>query len=331
MAAQVDIKAAINDDPSADMGCHLLAQAQLEHLGRRRPPAFSSWLIETGFVFAVVGSLIMSEYAISGFNVALPSLTKTLNIPDSARTWPTTVPNLTTSALLLPFARVCDRYGGRVVFLTGHVWLLIWSLICGFSQNATMLIFCRAMQGIGSAAFLPASLALLGQAYRPGPRKNIVFSIYGAFGCIGFYFGIVIGAVSSEILGWPWFFWIGTICSLLITLVGAVSIPCNLGDSNPDAKMDWAGLLTIVPGVSLVVYAINDSGQAPDGWRSSYILITYILGILLLIAAVYVQGWVSKQPLLPAELFRPKYMKRLVACLFIEYGVFGLYLFYASF
>ncbi|RSL50172.1 hypothetical protein BHE90_011169 [Fusarium euwallaceae] len=324
-------KAGIIEEPTTDMDCHLLDQDELELLGRRRPIAFSSWLIEMGFVFAVVGSLIMSEYAISGFNVALPSLTKTLNIPDSARTWPAAVPNLTTSALLLPFARVCDRYGGRIVFLVGHTWLLVWSLICGFSQNLTMLIVCRAMQGIGSAAFLPASVALLGQTYRPGPRKNIVFSIYGAFGCIGFYFGIVVGAVSAEILGWQWFFWIGTFCSLLITVVGSLSIPSNLGDSNPDVKMDWLGLLTIVPGVSLVVYAITDSGQAPDGWRTPYILITYIIGMLLLMAAVFVQGWVSEQPLLPAELFRPKYMKRLVVCLFIEYGVFGLYLFYASF
>ncbi|RSL85273.1 hypothetical protein CEP52_016203 [Fusarium oligoseptatum] len=311
-------KAGIIEEPTTDMDCHLLDQDELELLGRRRPIAFSSWLIEMGFVFAVVGSLIMSEYAISGFNVALPSLTKTLNIPDSARTWPAAVPNLTTSALLLPFARVCDRYGGRIVFLVGHTWLLVWSLICGFSQNLTMLVVCRAMQGIGSAAFLPASVALLGQTYRPGPRKNIVFSIYGAFGCIGFYFGIVIGAVSAEILGWQWFFWIGTFCSLLITLVGGLSIPSNLGDSNPDVKMDWLGLLTIVPGVSLVVYAITDSGQAPEGWRTPYILITYIIGMLLLMAAVFVQGWVSEQPLLPAELFRPKYMKRLVVCLFID-------------
>lgn len=45
----------------------------------------------------------------------------------------------------------------------------------------------------------------------------------------------------------------------------------------------------------------------------------------------YVQGWVLSQPLLPADLFRPKYMKRLIEFLFCGYGVFGLYLFYASF
>ncbi|KAM0427863.1 hypothetical protein ACHAPT_007322 [Fusarium lateritium] len=324
MAAQTHDDNVTDDCEPPDNQNHLLDQAGLELLSRKRPEALSSWLIEMGFVFAVVGSLVMSEYTISGFNIALPSLTKTLNIPDSARTWPAAVPNLTTSALLLPFARVCDRYGGRVVFLAGHVWLLIWSLICGFSQNATMLIVCRAMQGIGSAAFLPASLALLGQTYRPGPRKNIVFSIYGAFGCIGFYFGIVIGALSVEVLGWQWYFWIGTICGLLVALIGGLSIPSTLGDSNPNVKMDWGGLLTIVPGLSLLVYALNDGGHAPNGWRTPYIIVTYVLGMLLLVAAVYVEGWVSEQPLLPAELFRPKYMKRLVACLFIEYGVFGL-------
>ncbi|KAM5341764.1 hypothetical protein ACJ41O_014795 [Fusarium nematophilum] len=309
----------------------VLSPSKLELLGRQRPPVFSSWLVEAAFVSSVVGSLLMSEYTISGFNIALPSLANTLDIPPSARTWPAAVPNLTTSVLLLPFARLSERYGGRVVFLAGHIWLLAWSLACGFSRDVTVLIVCRAMQGVGAAAFLPASLALLGRTYRPGPRKNLVFSLYGAFGCVGFYFGILMGAVSAEVFGWRWYFWIGAVCVSVVAVVGGLSIPSDLGDADPDVRMDWAGVCTIVPGLSLVVYALTDGGHAPDGWRTPYILAAFILGILLLGAAVYLQGWVSANPLLPAELFRPKYMKRLVACLFVEYGVFGLYLFYASF
>lgn len=178
---------------------------------------------------------------------------------------------------------------------------------------------------------MPAGLALLARTYRPGPRKNFVFSVYGAFACIGFYIGILMGAVTADLLNWRWYFWIGTILCLVVVISGWFSIPKNLGDADPLVKMDWWGVVTIVPGLVLVVFAFTDGGHAPNGWSTPYIYVTLIIGGLLLIAAVYVQGWVSEQPLLPAEVFRPKYMKRLTLALFCAYGVFGLFLFYASF
>lgn len=308
-----------------------LDKPDIERLGRQRPAILKSFLPEFAFVFTVVLSMMMSEYFISGFNIILPTVATSLSIPPSARTWPAAVINLTTACLLLPFARLADKFGARIVFLGGHLWLLIWSLVSGFSTNGTMLVVCRAMQGLGPGAFMPAGLALLAQTYRPGPRKNLVFSIYGAFACIGFYFGIFMGAITAEFLTWRWYFWLGAILGLVIVISGFFSIPTNLGDSDRSVKMDWWGVGTIVPGLVLVVFAFTDGGNAPNGWRTPYIYVTLIIGILFLCAAVYVEGCVSSQPLLPAEIFKPKYMKRLIAALFCAYGVFGLFLFYASF
>jgi MFS family permease len=81
-------------------------------------------------------------------------------------------------------------YGGYPVYVAGLAWLTIWSLIAGFSRNEIMLNFCRALQGLGPAAFLPSSVMILGSIYRPGPRKNLVFSIYGACAPAGFFIGV---------------------------------------------------------------------------------------------------------------------------------------------
>ncbi|KHN98640.1 drug resistance protein [Metarhizium album ARSEF 1941] len=328
------------DDDTANKG-HLsgdggncpeyMNQATIERLGRQRPESLRNRCTEIFFVHTIVMSMVMSEYFIGGFNIVLPPIVDALDMPAPLRTWPAGVTNLTTAALLMPFARLGDLYGGKVVFLCGHLWLMIWSLISGFSQNAVMLIVCRAMQGLGSAAFLPAGLAILSQTYRPGPRKNFVFAVYGACACVGFYFGIFVGAVTAEYLDWRWYFWIGAMVSLVTALSGLISIPRHLGHVNPEARMDWLGVITIVPGLVLVVFALTDGGYAPDGWKTPYIWVTLILGILFLAAAVYVQGWVATQPLLPPDLFKAKYMKRLMTALFLSYGVFGLYLFYASF
>ncbi|OTB00790.1 hypothetical protein M426DRAFT_324035 [Hypoxylon sp. CI-4A] len=308
-----------------------LGKADIERLGRERPDTLPNWAAEVGFVFSIVASLSMSEYFISGFNIILPALTEALQIPASQQTWPAGVINLTTAALLLPFARLCAQHGGRVVFLGGHVWLLIWSIVCGFSKNPTMLIACRAMQGIGAAAFLPAGLSLLGQTYRPGPRKNLVFSLYGAAACIGFYFGIIFGALTGQLANWTVYFWVGSAFVFLVIVAGFFAIPRHLDHDSSETKMDWWGVCTIVPGLALVVYALTDGGSAPDGWRTPYIYVTFVIGALLLCAAVYVQGWVSAQPLLPADLFRPKYMKRISGFIFCGFGVFSIFLFYSSF
>ncbi|KAI8631815.1 major facilitator superfamily-domain-containing protein [Xylariaceae sp. FL1651] len=309
----------------------ILDKASIERLARQRPPTFHNAYSEVGFVLAIIVSMMMCEYFVSGFNIVLPQVAVALDISDAERTWPAAVPNLTTAALLLPFARLCDLYGGRYVFLGGLSWCFIWSIAAGFSPSPTILIVCRAMQGIGFSAFLPAGLALLGHTYRPGPRKNFVYSMYGAFACIGFYFGILIGAIAGQFLDWRWYFYIGSILVFVVMIMGVVSIPQNLDDHHPDAVMDWWGLCTIVPGLVLVVFAFSDGGHAPDGWRTPYVYVTFIVGVLLLCAFVYVEGWVAPQPLLPSELFKPKYMRRLCAGLFCSYGVFGVYLFYASY
>lgn len=87
--------------------------------------------------------------------------------------------------MLLPMGRLGDMYGGYLVYNAGLLWFFLWALIAGFSKNYMMLIFCRALQGLGPAAYLPGGVMLMGKIYRPGPRKNLVFALYGSFAPLG--------------------------------------------------------------------------------------------------------------------------------------------------
>ena len=272
------------------------------------------------------------EFFISGFHIILPPVAEALSIPSSSQTWPSSVFSLVTGACLLPIGRLCDMFGGYLTFNLGLLWFGVWALAAGFSTNYIMLVCFRALQGLGCAAFLPAGIMLLGKTYRPGPRKNLVFGVYGAFAPIGFFFGIMIGGVAGQFLTWRWYFWIGAIVIAAILAISLLTIPRDFRGANPSGvKMDWLGALTIVPGLVLVVFAITDSSSAPNGWASPQIIATLIIGVLLLCTAIYLQGWVCKNPLLPPDLFRPKYMKRMVLALFLVYGAFGVFLFYSSF
>lgn len=276
--------------------------------------------------------MFMSEYMVSGFNILLPALSTSLDIPPDAWVWPASVFSLVTGAFMLPLGRAADIYGGYVVFVSGMVWFVIWSLIAGFSTNYIMLIVCRALQGFGPAAFLPAGIMLLGSLYRPGPRKNMVFSFYGAFAPIGFFTGIFFSGLSAQVMTWRWFFYIGTILLAIVTVISFFSIPSDRKEREKfEVKMDWLGTATIIPALILIVFALTQGTHASNGWLTPYVLVTFILGWIFLGAAVYVEGWVAEQPLLPFDMFAVKGMKPLVVALFFDYGVFGLFLFYASF
>lgn len=80
--------------------------------------------------------------------------------------------------------------------------MAVWSLIAGFSINPLMLDFCRALQGFGPAAYLPAGVMLLSNAYRPGPRKNLVFSLYGTCAVVGFFAGIFFAGLVGQYMHW---------------------------------------------------------------------------------------------------------------------------------
>lgn len=312
-------------DESADT-----TDAEIETKGKARPGAFRSLLGEIAFIFTIYLSLMMSEYFTSGFNIILPHLSTAIGIAPKDRTWPTTVPNLAAGALLLPFARVCDRFGSRVIFMGGHAWLGIWSMANSFSTGTVFTVICRAMQGIGFAAFLPAGVSLLGQVYTPGPRKNLVYCLYGAFACMGFYFGIFTASISVQFMNWQWYFRIGAMVEVLIVAGGFFTIPRHLDDANILARMDWWGTVTIVPGVGLLTFALGAGGHATDGWRTPHILVAFALSGLLLSAAVYTQGWVSTQPLVPPRTFRPLYMRRILGVMLCSNGIWSLFLFYSS-
>ncbi|KAL4921339.1 major facilitator superfamily-domain-containing protein [Aspergillus aurantiobrunneus] len=325
-------KADANLESQPDAPQLLLDKESLEKLGRERPATFPNKLIELCFCFAVLSSELLGEYFISGFNNLLPHVTDALGIPPESQTWPSSVFSLVTGALLLPAGRVADIYGPRLVFNVGMIWFIVWSFIAGWSTNYYMLIVCRALQGVGPAAFLPAGIMLIGSIYRPGPRKNLVFSLYGAFSPVGFYGGICVSGLSGHYMTWRWYFWIGTILVLIVFIVSAISMPLiRLPKHKSDLKMDWWGCFTIVPGLILVVFAITDGSHASDGWRTPYVLVTFLIGIALLCAAFYVEGWVASLPLLPFDLFKVQYLSPLFAALSFSYGVFGIYLFYASF
>ena len=305
--------------------------ARIERLGRERPPTFKTAWQETAFVFSILMSQILTEFFVSGFTVIIPTLVRELEIPQSSQVWPATAFSLVIASTLLVFGRLGDMWGGYPVYIWGLSWLLTWSIIAGFSVNPLMLDFCRALQGFGAAAFVPTGVILMGTVYRPGPRKNLVFAIYGMCAVVGFYIGIFCAGVVGQYIHWGWYFWIGAILTALTLVCAIFSIPNDRQERLANnIKMDKLGAATIVSGLVLVVFSITESAHAEQRWRTPYIPALFVIGILCLLAAVYIEGWVAELPLLPADLFANNALAQLVIALMLLYGTLGIYLLYGT-
>jgi MFS family permease len=268
---------------------------------------------------------------VSGFNVILPTLLVKLDIPQAGAVWPAGAFALVTAAFLLPFGRLADKYGAYPIFILGLMWFCVWSVIAGFAINELMLDFCRALQGLGPSAFLPSGVSLMSNMYRPGPRKNLVFSLYGGSAPLGFFFGIFIAGLTGQFLRFGWYFWIGAILLFTTTIAAILTVPNDFQeDKKMRVEMDWLGTALIVSGLILVVFAITDSAGAPNQWKTPYVYILLVIGSLLLGLAAYVEGYVTKNPLLPFDLFSIPYIKPLFIALFFSYGCLGIFLLYGT-
>lgn len=89
--------------------------------------------------------------------------------------------------------------------------------------------------------------------------------------------------------------------------------------------MDYVSGVGIVCGLVLTIFAITQSARAPSGWKTPYVLATFLLGIMFLAGTWYVEQHVVSDPLLPASLFAVKSMTPLLTALLLLYGTWGIF------
>jgi len=130
---------------------------------------------------------------------------------------------------------------------------------------------------------------------------------------------------------WGWYFWIGSLLALATLATSIVSIPNDREERRKNGMtMDWLGAATTVSGLVLVVFAITESAHAEHRWRTPYIPVLFSVGCLLLMLAIYVEGWVASMPLLPRDIFAVKAMVPLTVSVWLLIGTVGIFLLYGT-
>jgi MFS family permease len=149
--------------------------------------------------------------------------------------------------------RAGDLYGRRRLSL-GGLALAPW-----------MLVAARLLQGVGGAALVPASLALVAASFAEGEERNRAMGVHGAMDGVGFVFGMVLGGVITEFLGWRWVLFVNVPVALAVLSLAPVAIHESKNGAAP-RMLDLAGAATVTLGLASLIYAVSEAPK--NGWAS---------------------------------------------------------------
>src|SRR3989440_4615820 len=232
-------------------------------------------------------------------NVALPAIKNDLHIGVSELEWVVTAYALTFAVLLLTGGKLGDLLGRRLIFTIGLVVFTASSLACGLSSSATELIGARAVQGVGAALMMPATLSIITATFAARER-GMAIGIWGGGSAMALAIGPLLGGVITEHISWNWIFFVNVPIGILGVVASTVVVP-ESRDTSHEQRLDLPGLATSGIRLLALVYALVEAHQY--GWTSARILSLFVIAAVALAAFVYVEMH-QRRPMPDLALFR---------------------------
>ena len=241
--------------------------------------------------WAILGVLVTSLLVVvldsSILNIALPTIQKDLGADQSQLLWSVDAYILVFAALLFTWGVLGDTYGRKRILTIGLTVFAIASAACAFATTPTMLIVFRGLMGIGGAAVLPVTLAIITVVFPPHERGRAIGAWAGAVGG-AVALGPVLGGLLLENPEWTsWLTsndWGGVfLINVPIVAIGLVGIFMVVPETrNPHPqRLDIPGLVISFVGLVLFVYGIIHASQTLTFLTPS-VLVPMVLGALVL-------------------------------------------------
>ncbi|WP_214411702.1 DHA2 family efflux MFS transporter permease subunit [Sphaerisporangium fuscum] len=253
--------------------------------------------------------------------VAIPVIGTELRAGMTALQWVVDGYTLAFAGLLLFCGGLGDRLGGKRVFLAGLAVFTLASAGCGLAPAAGALIGARLVQGVGAALMVPASLALLRNAYPDRESRAHAFGVWGMVAGFAAAAGPVLGGVLVSAVGWRSVFFVNVPFGLLGLLLTAryVPAPSPARDrSGLDIPAQVAGALCLGGLTSALIEA------GTRGWGSPVVLGGLALSVLALPAFLLLERR-ARAPMLPLGLFGDRrFSASAVVGVLLNFGFYGL-------
>lgn len=241
---------------------------------------------------------LMSTLDGSIVNIALPVISKDLNIPMNMAEWIVSIYLVTICIFLLLFGKLADSIGKIKVFKTGSILFIIGSLICGFGIDLPILLVGRVVQAFGASMAMATNNGIITQTF-PLRERGYALGYIGSFVSIGSIAGPGIGGLILSQFHWSYIFWINLPIGAIALLLGYLNLP-KKEPKNP-AKIDRRGFAVYF--ITLILFfAAIFIGQSV-GFGNIYIILTFVAAIAFFALFIHLQK-ITEQPMIELRIFK---------------------------
>jgi len=202
---------------------------------------------------------------------------------------------LLTQAVSVPiYSKLADTVGRKPVILTGVGLFMLGSVLCGLAWSMPALIAFRAVQGLGAGAVQPMAITIAGDIYTVAERakaQGYMASVWAISAVVG----PTLGGFFAEFLTWNWIFFV----NIPLCLLAGWLLIRHLHETveRQSHRIDWLGGTLLTVGVSLLILALLEGGNA-WAWDSAVSIGSLAAAAVLLTVFVVVERR-AEEPVLP--------------------------------
>jgi MFS family permease len=213
--------------------------------------------------------------------------------------WVITIYAVAFAALLAPGGRLADLVGRRALLAVGLATFTTMSLACAAAPSLGVLLVARGLQGVGAAAMIPASLAVV-LADTPPERRAAAIGVWSAAGAAAAAAGPALGGILVDVAGWRSVFLINVPLGLAL-LAATQLLPAGVRREGRVPHLPGVALL----GAGVGLAALGLSQGADWGWGSAATLAS-LAGGGALVAAVLARSMRHPAPAIETTLWRSR-------------------------
>ena len=208
--------------------------------------------------------------------------------------------------LILSGGAFGDRFGNRRTYLVGLGVFTAASVPCSVAGDPGVLMAARAVQGVGAALMLPASIALITSGHPNPAARSRALGVWGAVAGVAFAGGPLVGGLLTSGLGWRSIFLLNIpagVLALWATWRYVRETP-RLGRASFDAP----GQLLIMLALSSLTYGLIEVTTLGLGHPR---VVAALVAAAVLLAAFVWQERTTAHPMLPGGLLAARAGPRL--------------------
>lgn len=147
---------------------------------------------------------------------SLPQIGPELGVGDGAMQWTLTVYLLAMAGGQLVFGPFSDAWGRRGPLLIGLAVFIAGAVLCALTQDITVMLIARFIQGVGGSATVVTMNASIRDRVQ-GPRAAQLYAVVIMLATIAPIIAPAAGGVIAGSAGWRWCFWAMALGAVLVT------------------------------------------------------------------------------------------------------------------